>query len=256
MRIILTFVLLSFTAFSFAKACDPDYNHEFAGSNACFILYNPATKMEIARYNPEDCAKRRSPASTFKIPLALMGFDAKILQDENHPKWEYKPRSWMKHSVVWYSQVLTPQLEMPIIKKYLAQFNYGNQNMSSGVRGRTGLNGAWISGSLLISPNEQLEFLKKLVTDTLPVSAHAIVMTKNILDSEDLEHGWKLYGKTGAYDLDVTKEDSLQGGWYVGWINKGQQSYIFVIHQEDQQKFPIGPSKRAKALLLDLGLLK
>ena len=71
------------------------------------------------------CKKRVSPASTFKVPLALMAFDAGILKDEGSGmKWDgtktsrqewnrdQTAASWMKYSVVWFSQRLTPQLGM------------------------------------------------------------------------------------------------------------------------------------------------
>ncbi len=36
------------------------------------------------------CDVRYSPASTFKIPLALIGYESGILKDENHPIWKSK----------------------------------------------------------------------------------------------------------------------------------------------------------------------
>ena len=63
------------------------------------------------------------PCSTFKVPLSLMAFDQGILQDENTTyRWDGVDRGipqvnrdtsaadWIKNSVVWYSQRLTPQL--------------------------------------------------------------------------------------------------------------------------------------------------
>ena len=37
------------------------------------------------------CDQRVAPASTFKVPLALIGYDAGILQDEKSPAWDWKP---------------------------------------------------------------------------------------------------------------------------------------------------------------------
>ena len=36
------------------------------------------------------CDRRVSPASTFKVPLALIGYDAGILQDEFNPVWDWQ----------------------------------------------------------------------------------------------------------------------------------------------------------------------
>jgi beta-lactamase class D len=68
------------------------------------------------------CATQNSPASTFKIALAAMGYDAGILVDEHTPAWPYKqeyaawidswkqiidPTSWQREFVVWYSREIT-----------------------------------------------------------------------------------------------------------------------------------------------------
>ena len=66
-----------------------------------------------------DCTGRVTPASTFKVPLAVMGFDAGVLTDAHAPvltirpgepdwlgdAWRQPtdPTRWMKYSVVWYS---------------------------------------------------------------------------------------------------------------------------------------------------------
>ena len=73
-----------------------------------------------------DCDSRVTPASTFKIPLAVMGYDAGILTDTRTPVMTYQagdpdwgganwtrdtdPASWMRFSVVWYSQRITRRL--------------------------------------------------------------------------------------------------------------------------------------------------
>jgi beta-lactamase class D len=36
------------------------------------------------------CETRNSPASTFKIAIAVMGYDAGILSDAHAPAWPYK----------------------------------------------------------------------------------------------------------------------------------------------------------------------
>lgn len=37
------------------------------------------------------CDKAFAPMSTFKLPLAIMGYDADILLDATTPRWDYKP---------------------------------------------------------------------------------------------------------------------------------------------------------------------
>src|SRR6476659_4653951 len=68
------------------------------------------------------CKKRMPPCSTFKLPLAAMSIDSGILDEKTILKWDKTPqkiksweqdadaRTWLKESIVWFSQRLTPQL--------------------------------------------------------------------------------------------------------------------------------------------------
>jgi hypothetical protein len=91
------------------------------------------------------CDKRLPPMSTFKLPIALMGYDSGVLRDEHSPVLPFKqgyvdwrpvwrqahdPSSWMKESVVWYSQQLTLQLGEERFASYVKQFGYGNADVS------------------------------------------------------------------------------------------------------------------------------
>src|SRR5688572_25112163 len=91
----------------------------------------------------KECNTRYSPASTFKAPLAVIGYDSGILIDENHPIWlsqesvtflkdfwegEKTPSSWMRFSIVWYSQTLTTKLGSKKFQDYIDKLNYGNKD--------------------------------------------------------------------------------------------------------------------------------
>lgn len=211
--------------------------------------------------------ERHAPCSSFKIALSLMGYNDGILQTETTPKWKFKkgytdsidlwkqdhdPILWMKHSCVWFSQVLTQKLGMQKFKQYVKNFDYGNQDVSGDKGKNNGLTRSWLSSSLQISPKEQLDFLVKLIDNKLPVSAKAHQMTKNILFIEDLDNGWKFYGKTGCGDLlkeDGTHDTNNHLGWFVGWIENVQQNrkIIIVHYREDAEKEYLG-GKRAREL--------
>jgi beta-lactamase class D len=230
-------------------------------SSQCFIAQE---KNQIISQEG-DCNKRYAPCSTFKIPLSLIGFDSKILKNEELPKWKFKkdyvafldkwkqdqtPQSWMKNSCVWYSQVLTKKLGMEKFQNYVNKFNYGNMDLSGDKEKNNGLTNSWLSSSLEISGLEQVAFLEKLLDDELPVSKHSHSMTKNILFIEDLSHGWKLYGKTGSGVLlnqDRTEKTEIQHGWFIGWIERGERKIIFSNHITDEKKEDTFASMRAKA---------
>lgn len=212
-----------------------------------------------------ECEIPYSPCSTFKVPLAEIGYDSGILQDELHPEWPFEerylavldvhkhsqnPTTWIKNSAVWYSQVLTQKLGMNKFKAYIKNFHYGNENLVGDKGKNNGLTHAWLSSSLEISPLEQAEFLNKLLNCKLPISAKACDMTKRILFIEDLPDGWKLYGKTGSGDLlnAQRQKTEIQHGWFIGWIEKDNRKIIFTHHIVDDvpQDTFAGPRARQK----------
>ncbi|KTD73426.1 class D beta-lactamase [Legionella tucsonensis] len=227
----------------------------------CFLAKENET---VLKHEGNDCDQRYAPASTFKIALSLMGFDAEILKDELHPEWPYKkeyqlsavnvckyphtPRTWLRDSCVWYSQILTKQLGSTRFKNYVDAFHYGNQDVSGDKGQSNGLTHAWLSSSLAISPKEQILFLQKITHKKLPVSPKALNMTKDILYLQELAGGWKLYGKTGTgLQLnDKSQKLSLQHGWFVGWIEKNGRVISFASHIADSEEKTNFASLRAK----------
>ena len=231
----------------------------------CFI----ASKNNKIILQEGDCKKRYTPASTFKIAISLMGFDSHILIDETHPTWEFtsgyvdwlerwkqphNPKLWLANSCVWYSQVITEKLGETQFSKYTKRFQYGNQDVSGDKGMHNGLSESWLSSSLAISPKEQIDFLNKLVTNTLPVSVDAQEKTKHIMTKETLPNGWKLYGKTGngsQQDDHGNKMKDRQVGWFVGFVRKDEKVITFVQLIVDDTKQVTYASLRAKNALKD-----
>lgn len=230
-------------------------------TNNCFLAQENRT---VLKHEGHDCEKRYAPESTFKIALSLMGFDAGILKDETHPEWPYKkgyelylqvwkyphnPRTWIRDSCVWYSQVLTQQLGIKQFKSYVNKFHYGNQDVSGDKGKNNGLTRAWLSSSLEISPKEQIIFLQQITNKTLPVHQQAFTFTKNILYIQELAGGWKLYGKTGngrQLTSDKMQKLPLQHGWFVGWIEKDGRIITFANHITDSKQNHTFASYRAR----------
>jgi beta-lactamase class D len=253
-----------------APAAEPDFAKAFAGRDGCFELYDLATNKLVVRSDDRRCALRTSPCSTFKVPLALMAFDAGLLVDENSSlKWDGKvtsreswnhdqtATSWMQNSVVWFSQRLSPMLGMDKVKSYLKRFDYGNQDMTGG------LTVAWLSSSLAISPDEQLTFWRKFWREELPVSKHAFAMTKAITFVDKSPAGWTLHGKTGSGGADAkgpNGDASRWTGWFVGHVSRGDREYLFVSTYTDRvpatDDRPPGWIARdiAKSILTSMGL--
>ena len=99
-------------------------------SELCFI----AREKDLTIKQEGECTESFAPGSTFKIPLAVMGFNSEILTDSNHPVWSHKPeyglwinshkgdhtpKTWIRDFVLWYSKQLTPKLGMEKFQGYL-----------------------------------------------------------------------------------------------------------------------------------------
>ena len=79
--------------------------------------------------------ERVTPCCTFNFALSLIGYDMGILIDEETPVWDgSSPKDWMHRSLLWYSQLLTPQIGLDRINDYLALFEYGNQEMGGDLK--------------------------------------------------------------------------------------------------------------------------
>lgn len=202
---------------------------------ACTLVIDVDTGKPI--HASGDCDRRHSPASTFKVPLAVMGFDAGILVDSMNPLWELPeavtgqlvgvrlgtPTSWQQHSLVWYSRELTRTLGRSRLEQYVLKFAYGNKDASAGIIGRPGTDSAWIGGSLAISAREQTMFLRKLVREELPVSVRAQQAAKAIVPRFRTDAGWAISGKTGS-----TWDKNEPIGWFVGWAALGNRNLVFA----------------------------
>lgn len=226
-------------------------------------------------YEQGDCRTRVTPASTFKIPLALMGFDSGFLKDEHTPSLPFRkgypewggddwrqpadPERWMKYSVVWYSQQITQHLGAQRLTRYAKAFGYGNADFSGDPGRNNGLERAWIISSLKISPLEQLVFLRSLVKRQLPVTTHAYQMLGRIVETRPAAGGFVAQGKTGmAYPRKANGEfDKARAyGWFVGWATRGSQTVVFARLDQDNRQQATSASVRARdALLAELHLL-
>jgi beta-lactamase class D/beta-lactamase class D OXA-42 len=210
------------------------------------------------------CARRVTPASTFKLAISLMGYDSGFLVDEHSPALPFRegyaawnptwkattdPTRWMRDSVVWFSQQATQALGEERFHRYVTAFQYGNEDVSGDPGALNGLTQAWLSSSLRISPLEQLAFLGKVVTRRLGVSAHAYDMTSRITALGVLPNGWKVHGKTGTgFPLDAAGRPD-QGhalGWFVGWANKNGRTFVFARLTQDEERESVAAGLRTR----------
>ena len=205
---------------------------------SCTVVADQASGAVLVREGT--CDQRFAPMSTFKVPLAVMGFDAGILKSASEPVWaimpeyapskremafpEVDPTSWEENSIVWFSKHLTTLLGEADFARYVAAFGYGNADVSGG------LTTAWLMSSIQISPDEQVAFLRRMLDHGLPVSATAIDLTEAIIPVFPAGD-WTVHGKTGAGrlpDAPGAKGEARPLGWFVGWADRDGRRVVFA----------------------------
>ncbi|OZB15610.1 MAG: class D beta-lactamase [Rhodobacterales bacterium 34-62-10] len=232
----------------------------------CTLLEDAPTGNTLLEQG--DCTTRVTPASTFKIPLAVMAFDAGLLTDAARPVMSFRPgepdwggamwtrdttpSDWMRYSVLWYSQRLTHAMGAETLARYTRSFGYGNADITGDPGFDNGLDRSWIASSLKISPQEQAAFLHALLRDSLPVTPAAMSHTRALLDTQTAA-GWTLRGKTGtAYPrrADRSFDDARGWGWYVGWATRDDRSVIVVRLTQSDTRTPTSPGILTRDSLL------
>lgn len=240
---------------------------------ACTLLMETKSG-EIVHQVGAGCEERIGPASTFKLVLAVIGFDAGILKNASEPAWEYKeeygpvfegqdqtmtPWLWLKASPVWYSRLITAELGMEKFADYVARLDYGNGDVSGDPSKNNGLTHSWLNRSLQVSPMEQARFMQRLLKRELPVSDMAMQETLLNMPQFLLADGWTLWGKTGT-GYQRNRDGSFsknQYGWFVGNVNRSGERYIVVhlIKDAKPTRGAAGPRARDELLATLDGVL-
>lgn len=149
-----------------------------------FVLYDPQQDKHIF-YNKDQFKQSFSPASTFKICNSLIGLETGVIKDENfvipwdsvprkNPNWnkDHDLKTAFKNSTVWYYQELARRVGGQKMKYWLDKAAYGNADTSGGI------DKFWLFGGLRISPEQQIDFLKRLHDNSVPFSQRSIDIVK------------------------------------------------------------------------------
>lgn len=267
MKLLAIAFLLVFPITAEIVANAQDLSPFFKNTKGAFVSYD-LKNNRYTRYDEARCRERFSPKSTFKILNSLIGLETNVIQDANsviawnrqkyppQDNWNQEPfnhwaqdqtlRSAIKYSVVWYYQELALRVGKKRMKKYIQAFNYGNQNISGGI------NEFWLNGTLQISADEEVEFLKAFYAQRLPVSKRSTDIVKDILVLEKTPT-YALSGKTGGGSI----AEGRYIGWFVGYLETKGDVYFFATNIEGSN-FPAIRDKRVdvtKQILMQLGYL-
>jgi beta-lactamase class D len=201
--------------------------------SACFEMIDN-THDQAFIYNLERCSRRMSPASTFKVFLSLAALESNVALDENlmiawnkiptgKPEWDkdMTMREALKVSSEPYFKELAKKMGAVEMQKWLDTIRYGNKRIGQDIES------CWVNDTLLITPDEQVGFMKKLYFDKLPMSQRSQRIVRNmLLQEETAEH--KLYFKTGTK---LNGNRSLV--WLVGFIERKETQKGVVTKKEE-----------------------
>ncbi len=250
----------------------PDLSRFFENIEGTIVLYDVKNNRYL-RHNEKRSAVRYTPASTFKITNALIGLETGAVKDADSliawDKVKYPEQDWtdapfvywkqdhtlrssMKYSVVWYYRELAIRIGEERMKNYLAQFEYGNQDISGGLASKRMFEAFWLNNSLKISADEQIEFLRKFYDEKLSVSKRSTEIVKQILVQEETAE-YKLSAKTGG-----GWNNGKALGWYVGYVETKDNTIFFALNMDGKNYMAIRDKRieLTKQILTELGYLK
>ncbi|MEM6687401.1 MAG: class D beta-lactamase [Bacteroidota bacterium] len=178
------------------------------------------------------------PASTYKIPNSIIGLETKEVTDQQTVfAWNGKKRmfkSWeadltlqqaFQRSCVPCYQEVARKIGVKRMNEYLEKLQYGNITVTA-----SNLENFWLTGEAKITQFEQIDFLKRLQQETLPISKRTTAIVKEIMILKETKN-YVLRGKTG---LSINGDHN--NGWFVGYVESNDQLIFFATNVEPTQK--------------------
>jgi len=190
-----------------------------------------------------ECDRRTLPASTFKVPHALIALDTGVVTDKTVMKWDGTKRDYpawnrdqtlasaIRSSVVWFFQRAAAAIGRERELAHLHTFKYGSQTFAREV------DQFWLTGDLLISPREQVDFLRRMFSYDLPIDRRHIDTVKaamtmppgkytNAMGVHPFPIAWP--GAAARLKTGNCTVDAERVSWIVGEIESGGRAYVFA----------------------------
>lgn len=223
-----------------------------AARTECFILTQPGARPYVS--NATECGLATSPASTFKIPHALIALDAGVVKADDVIKWDggdVAHDSWRREhtlataiqwSVLPYFQRTARLIGRERMRRGLAMLHYADDSFERDV------DAFWLNGDLVVSPQEQFAFLGRLLRGTLPFSrAHmstvldAMRMPRNEVLMAAGAHPFALAWPDSTVVRAKTGNTTVAGervSWLVGALELEGRQHVFVARVRSNGALP------------------
>jgi len=181
------------------------------------------------------------PASTFKIANSIIGLETGIIESDGTIfKWDGEKKylkSWeqdlvlkdaFQYSCVPCYQDLARKIGVKKMNDYVQKLNYGNLKIDS-----LTIDNFWLTGASRISQMQQINFLKRLYNAELPIAERTEKIMRDIMLIKET-YQYKLSGKSG-----LSNENQTYNGWYVGYIEVKNTTYLFATNIEPTREFEL-----------------
>ncbi|MCT7968091.1 class D beta-lactamase [Laspinema sp. D1] len=214
------------------------------------------------QHNPQRNQTAFPTASTFKIINSLIALETGVIPNELAVlTWDGIPRAiptWnrdlnlreaFKLSAVWFYQVLARRIGYERMQQWITQVGYGNQNIGT----KEDIDRFWLEGNLQITPQQQVQFLRRLYENDLPFSEQTLTLVKEIMIYEQTPD-YTIRAKTGWFGFG---DESLQNiGWFVGYVETKNNAYFFATNIEvNKQEDGAARIELTRRCLQDMGVL-
>ena len=235
--------------------------------NGSFLLYD-LRQGEYTAYRFDRSQRGFLPASTFKIINTLIGLETGLLTNADAPMWTWDGvkrdietwnrdqtvRSAFQASCVPAYRELARQIGLERMQTYVKKAHYGHMDIRA-----DNLDQFWLTGQSRISPVEEVDFLRRVYAGDVPFSERSRTILKKVMLLDE-KPTYKLYGKTGwGTQIDGVKTDSPEIGWFVGYVEKGDDVYFFATNVESSTPVPdtFVPGRRriTEKILTELGVI-
>lgn len=202
------------------------------GVEGSIVIYDLKANRTY-QHNPTRNATSYLPASTFKILNSLISLETGVISDEvavltwdgikrDIEEWNHdlNMKEAYKRSAVWFYQVLARKVGYERMQDWVTKVGYGNKKIG----GEKDIDKFWLEGELRITPQEQIQFLRRLYNQDLPFSKRTFSIVKDIMVVEQTPD-YTIRAKTGW----ATKV-APQIGWYVGYLERNKNVYFFAVN--------------------------
>ena len=212
------------------------------GPGEC-VVFAPLSGPESV-FGEDECARRTLPASTFKVPHALIALQTHVVTATSVIKWDGTRRDFprwnadqtlessLKRSVVWVYQRFATAIGRERELEHLRAFHYGSATFAGDVTT------FWLNGDLRISPDEQVAFLRRMFTYDLPVDrvhidtvTRDLTMPRGTIENAAGVHKFPLRWPADTIVRAKTGNGTVDGehvSWLVGELETGGRQDVFA----------------------------